>query len=283
MPVKRYRLFVLVIILLSTGQFFSIPLSTSSPSFDYSLLLQNDELQLVPGKNITVTLFVNQSGNNTGIVSLQGNWVENTPAGISSSIQPTTGVTPFRCTITFQSSILSNPGVYTYKISAQSEGSNHSIDIHLNVTTDLTVQIFTDKVEYVKGQQIHFYGNATTFDDDIVDSGDVIISIVNAKKSVSFTTQIQNNSYEFIYPISYGDTEGVWTAQIRIIDTNDHVGIESRSITISTPPAIMRFAVDFYSPPNQAIYQRGDTFDISVYVTENLQSVRSANTFCTLP
>ena len=76
MPVKRYRLFVFAIMLLSVGQFFSIPLSTSSPSFDYSLLLQNDEFQLVPGKNITITLFVNQSGNSTGIVSLQGNWVE---------------------------------------------------------------------------------------------------------------------------------------------------------------------------------------------------------------
>jgi len=283
MPLKRYRLFAIVIILLITGQFFSIPLSTSSPSFDYSLLLQNDELQLVPGKNTTGTLFVNQSGNNTGIVSLQGNWVENTPVGISCSIQPTTGVTPFGCTITFQSSILSNPGLYTYKISAQSEGNNHSIDIHLNVTTDLTVQLFTDKAEYGKGQQIHLYGNATTFDDNIVDSGDVIISIVNAKKSVSFTTQIQNDSYEFFYPISYGDTEGVWTVQTRVIDTNGHVGIESRSITISTPPEIMRFAVDFYSPPNKAIYQRGDAFDISVYVTENLQSVRNATTFCTLP
>lgn len=283
MPVKRYRIFVFAIMLLSVGQFFFIPLSTSSPSFDYSLLLQNDELQLVPGKNITITLLVNQSGNNIGIVSLQGNWVENTPAGISSSIQPTTGVTPFRCTITFQSSILSNPGIYTYKISAQSEGSNHSIDIHLTVTTDLTVQLFTDKAEYVKGQQIHLYGNATTFDDDIVDSGDVIISIANAKKNISLRTQIQNDSYEFFIPISYGDTEGVWTVQTRVIDIEGHVGIESKSITISTPPTIMRFAVDFYSPPNKAIYQRGDTFDISVYVTENLQSVRNATTLCTLP
>jgi len=269
--------------LLTTGQFFFAPLSIPSPIYDYSLLLQNDELELVPGKNISVAFFVNESGNMTGIVSLQGKWVENTPTGVSSSIQPTTGVTPFRSLITFQSSILSNPGVYIYRISVQSETSNQSIDIHLNMTTDLTVQLFTDKAEYAKGQQIHLYGNATTFEENIVDSGDVIISIANAKKNILLTTQIQNDSYEMFYPISYGDTEGVWTVQIRVININGHIGIVSKSIIITTPPTIMRFAVDFYSPPNTAIYQRGDMFDISVYVTENLQSVRNATTFCTLP
>ena len=281
--VKRHRLFTLIIILLSAGIIFFIPLSLSSQSFDYSVQIQNDEVQLIPGKNVSVTLFINQSENLTGIVTLQGKWVENTPEGISITIQPTTGLTPFTSIITFRSSILANLGLYTYQICAQSEGINHTTDIHINVTTDLTVMLFTDKDEYLKGQQIHLYGNATTFNDDIVDSGNVIISIANGKKNISITTQIQNDSFDYFYPISYGDDEGLWTIRARVVDNNGHVGIQSKYLTVSLPPDIMRFAVDFYSPPNNAIYQRGDTFDISVYVTENLQSVRNATTLCTLP
>ncbi len=281
--VKRHQLFTFIIILLSTSLIFFIPHSLSSSSFDYSVLIQNDEIQLIPGKNVTVTLFINQSENTTGIVTLEGTWIENTPEGIVVALQPTTGLTPFTSTITFQSSILANPGLYTYQLCGQSEGINHTTEIHINVTTDLIVTLHTDKDQYLKGQQINLYGNATTLNDVSIDSGDVMISISNGKNNISLTTQIQNGSFSYLYPISYGDTDGVWTIKVRVVDTKGHIGIQSKNLTVSLPPDIMRFAVDFYSPPNNAVYQRGDSFDISVFVTENEQSVRNATTLCTLP
>jgi len=282
MQVKKHRLFTFIIILLSTSLIFFIPHSLSSSSFDYSVLIQNDEIQLIPGQNVTAALFINQSENATGIVTLEGKWIENTPAGIIVTIQPTTGLTPFTSTITFRSSILTNPDLYTYQIYGQSEGINHTTEIHINVTTDLMVTLHTDKDQYIKGQQINLYGKATTLNFDTIDSGDVIISIANGKNNISITTQILNGSFNYLYPISYGDNDGVWTITARVVDTKGHIGIQSKDLTVSLPPDIMRFVVDFYSPPNNAVYQRGDSFDISVFVTENVQSVRNATTLCRL-
>jgi hypothetical protein len=283
MHVKRYRLSMFIIILLSASLIFSIPHSVSTSSFDYSVLIQYDEIQLIPGKNMSVPLFINQTENATGIVTLQGKWIENTPKGIIVTLQPTTGLTPFTSTVTFRSSILANPGLYTYQICGQSEGINHTTAIHINITTDLTVTLCTNKNQYFNGQQINLYGNATSLTEEIIDSGDVILSIANGKYNISITTQIQNGSFNYLYPISYGDKDGVWTIKARVVDTKGHIGIQSKDLTVSLPPDIMRFVIDFYSPPNNAVYQRGDSFDISVFVTENLQSVRNATTLCRLP
>jgi hypothetical protein len=75
MHVKRYRLSMFIIILLSASLIFSIPHSVSTSSFDYSVLIQYDEIQLIPGKNMSVPLFINQTENATGIVTLQGKWM----------------------------------------------------------------------------------------------------------------------------------------------------------------------------------------------------------------
>jgi hypothetical protein len=97
------------------------------------------------------------------------------------------------------------------------------------------------------------------------------------------TSSLQNQSFDYVYPISYGDDEGRWMIQVKIIDNQRHVGIQTKNITVSVPSDIMRYVVGFFSPPNKAVYQRGDSLTVSVYVTEDLSNVQNATTTCLLP
>jgi hypothetical protein len=205
------------------------------------------------------------------------------PEEISASIQPATGTTPFTGIIHIHSLVTAPPGLYTYQISASSENVNHSLSLHINVTTNLNVTIHTDKNHYLKGQTIHLFGNATTTEGYRLDDSDVMIWIATGKRDISLTTHLRNNSFDYYYPISYGDNEGQWTIQTRVVDNNTFVGIQTTNLTVSLPPGILRYTIDFFSPPNNAIYRRGDSFSISVYVSENSIGVQNTTTQCTLP
>lgn len=245
--------------------------------------MQNKTVTLLPGSSETLPLFINQTGNVKGTVSLQGKWVNTMPEEITVNILPATGTTPFSSTIIIHSLVTATPGLYTYQIKVSAGAVNHSLYLHINMTTNLEVSLHTDRDHYLKGQTIHLFGNATTTNGYRLNSGDVMVFIATGERNISLTTHIQNYSYEYFYPISYGDDEGQWTIQVIVVNADTHVGIQTAHITVSLPPGIIRYTVDFYSPPNNAIYRRGDSFSISVYVAENSHGVPNATTLCTLP
>jgi hypothetical protein len=225
---------------------------------------------------------IQQVGNLSGTVQLQGKWIEHEPTGIAIDISPAVGTPPFTSVISFHSSLYTNPGSFHYELTASSENKNSTTKINVNITTDLIVRVLTEKVEYLKGQQIHLSGNAT-MNQMPVSSGDVYILLQTPRRNISLTSSLQNQSFDYVYPISYGDDEGRWMIQVKIIDNQRHVGIQTKNITVSVPSDIMRYVVGFFSPPNKAVYQRGDSLTVSVYVTEDLSNVQNATTTCLLP
>lgn len=259
------------------------PFSKSSSSFDYAVQLQHETMTLIPGDNETLSLFVNQSGTMTGDVLLQGTFVGLTPEELFVDIHPTSGTTPFVSTIMVRSSVDANPGSYIYQINTSSAGANHTLYLRINVTTNVDVTLHTDKDRYLKGQTIHLFGNATTTSGYPLTSGSVLFIITTNQRNMSLVTSLHNSSYEYFYPISYGDDEGQWTIQARVVGNASQVGIQTTHVTVALPLGVMRYTVDFYSPPNSAVYRRGDSFSISVYVTENSRGVQNATTRCRLP
>lgn len=274
---------ILILVILLFCPLFIFSSSCTASSFDYSLQIHNETVSLIPGSDSTLALFINQSGNETGTVTLQGAWTGAEPEGITASIQPSTGTVPFQSTVAIRSLITTTPGSYTLRIYGSSEGTTHTLDIHINVTTNVKVSLHTDKASYLKGQTIHLFGNATTTDGSHLTSGSVVFTIVTEQRSAFAITSLQNSSFEYFYPISYGDYEGQWTIQARVIGNTSQVGIQTSNITVSLPLGAMRYTVDFYAPPNNAIFERGDRFPISVYVTENSRAVQNATTRCRLP
>jgi hypothetical protein len=265
------------------GFAYFIPCVIATPSFDYTLTLQNPDIQLIPGYKETTKVFVNQSGNHSGTVMLQGTWIGQEVKEISIDIEPNVGTIPFSCTVSFASSIYTTPGFYSYEICASSENTNHTTQVNVTITTDLAVALFTDKEDYQKGQEIHIYGNATTMHHDPVISGDVHIFIQTPQRNISFLSLIHNQSFDVYYPISYGEEEGTWDIEVRVIDDENHVGIQTKNIIVSLPVHTIRYVVGFFSPPNTAVYQRGESLTISVYVTEDSSHVQNANTTCVTP
>ena len=52
---------------------------------------------------------------------------------------------------------------------------------------------------------------------------------------------------------------------------------------MSLPSDIIRYKIVWFSPSNEAVYFRGSTFDISVYITEDEKGVSNASTYCFMP
>jgi len=279
------RLCTLAIIMMFFCTVFltTCPFSKSSSYFDYVMQIQHETITLIPGENETLSLFVNQSGTLTGGVSLQGIFVGPTPKELSVDIHPMSGTTPFISNIMVHSSMNANPGLFIYQINASSAGANHSLYLRINVTTNVDVNLHTDKDRYLNGQTIHMFGNAITTYGSPLTSGSVLFTITTNLRNISLVTHLQNSSYEYFYPISYGDDEGQWAIQAHVVGNASQVGIQTTHIAVSLPLEVMRYAVDLYSPPNSATYRRGDSFSISVYVTENTHGVKNATTSCRLP
>ena len=280
---RRLCTLAIMMIFFCTMVLSTSPFSKSSSSFDYAVQLQHETMTLIPGDNETLSLFVNQSRTMTGDVLLQGTFVGLTPEELFVDIHPTSGTTPFVSTIMVRSSVDANPGSYIYQINTSSGGMNHTLYLRINVTTNVDVTLHTDKDRYLKGQTIHLFGNATTTSGYPLTSGSVIFIITTNQRNMSLVTRLHNSSYEYFYPISYGDDEGQWTIQARVVGNASQVGIQTTHVTVSLPLGIMRYTVDFYSPPNSAVYRRGDSFSISVYVTENSRGVQNATTRCRIP
>jgi len=146
----------------------------------------------------------------------------------------------------------------------------------------LTIQ--TDKDNYVKGKQINVSGTISIKNQNYsILSDNITITIEHGSWRRFTTTAISNNTYNITYNISYGDPEGSWNITAFLNDNNRDSIKANKKINVSIPSDIMRYKVLWLSPPNEAVYKRGDTFNISIYVTENEIGVNNASTICILP
>jgi len=158
-----------------------------------------------------------------------------------------------------------------------------SCNIQLDVPSGLELSLQTDNVSYEKGQYIRIFGNITNISDEISILDGVRITLQQGDWARYITTTLQNNSYEYFYNISFGDPEGLWniTAEIQIEQGNTVRCYEN--VNVSLPSDIVRYKVVWFSPSNEAIYYRGSTFAISVFITEDDNSVTNASANCIMP
>jgi hypothetical protein len=259
-----------------------VPSSISEEQSLFSLNIPTCNATLIPGDHLTVPFFLNDTGAGKPTVTLQTAWEDETPDGIHCSVHPSTGAIPFSGVLFINSTTLADPGSYILLVTAESENTSQVQEISLTVGTDLTVTFLTDAACYQQGQLVHVVGNATTLDGSLVTTADVTVSLISQQRARSFQTSLLNGSFSFEYPISYGDEAGSWIVQARVVDVRGHVGVQSLPINVSVPPDIIRYTIDFFSPPNNAILRRGDTFSISVYVSEDSRNVQNATTTCIL-
>jgi len=270
---------ILGFILLMSTCFLQITHAENSSDFDFSMIIENSELILKIGDSATSIVSINLTSNVSENVSIHGEWTGNQPQNISVNLSNQQGIPPFSSNITFTSSG-SETGNFVYHIIAESNNVTHGSDIQINIIFNNILTVQTDNNNYTKGECIYISGNITN---NTVFSNDVTITLKNGNWKRYFTTNIQNNSYDGYYNISYGDPEGIWNITSETKDEQGSTITGYKNINVSLPTDTVRYKVVWFSPPENVIYRRGATFNISVFVAEDETGVKSALTNCTMP
>jgi len=165
----------------------------------------------------------------------------------------------------------------------QTISAKSSCNIQLDVPSGLGLSLQTDNESYEKGQCIIIFGNITNVSDEIDLLGYVKITLEYEDWGRYTTTTLQDNSYEYLYNISYGDPDGLWNITVEIETEQGNNVCCYKNVNVSLPSDIMRYKIAWFSPSDEAIYYRGSTFDISVFITEDDDGVTNASASCILP
>jgi len=149
--------------------------------------------------------------------------------------------------------------------------------------SNFTINLHTDKNDYNKGERIHINGNITSnTSNNISFSNNVTIKLKKNNWERTFKTKITNNSYDSYYNISYGDPEGIWNITVETYENGNNIS-NYKTINVTLPSDTVRYKVVWYSPPESAQYKRGETFNASIFVTEDGVGVTNLTTNCVLP
>ena len=124
--------------------------------------------------------------------------------------------------------------------------------------------------KYNKGDSIEFSGIVLNPDGEPETNAVVIISGYkedNKIFSLGAKTD-ENGTFSAPYLIRYADPEGVWNIKIEATSEDENVGIKTLSSTITVPPGVVYYSVNFLSPLAESLYRRGEVISISVEVKE---------------
>lgn len=278
----RYRnqLFIVISILMIVG-FFTIRPVEASSDFDFSINIENHYSLVRAGEKIGIKVYINSTFNISENVFLKGEWIDNIPKNVTVNISKPIGYPSFFSYINFSSAIDSDMGIFVYNLSAELDDVIKFINMKIEITYNLNISLQTDQENYQKGEEIHVFGNISSFHEiDMPDIVNISFQYENWRRAVNLP--IINNSFEYYYNISYGDPEGIWNVTSNILDDEDILFSSEISLSIIPPPDVLRYSVEIYSPPEKAVYYRGSTFNISVFVTEAGVGVNNASTSCIL-
>lgn len=270
---------LLLMILLS----FQNPLVSNSSDYDFTIDIVDENLDLKIGRSVTSTFYVNSTTNASENVSLSGSWVGTEPDNVTVELSQSYGLLPITATVTFTSNE-TGTGDFIYKITAEGKNSTSTANIGLNIISNSTISVLTNKTSFSKGEQVNISGNLTSNPPTSKTFSELVtITLTYGSWKREFNAPLVNNSYNCSYNISYGDPEGEWniTAQIQDEDANNFAGYKKINVTI--PTGTVRYKVVWYSPSDSAIYQKGSRFNVSIFVTEDGTGVKNLTTNCVLP
>jgi hypothetical protein len=211
-------------------------------------------------------------------VSLSGDWIGSPPTGVTASFSSVTDLPPFNSVLTFSTSKEASAGKYTYRITATGGGIENWIYISLNIKTNLTLTISSDKTTYEKGQEIHFSGTVDDPNGITVKQGTVTLTLSAGAWSDHINTTVTNGVFSTTYYITFDKIEGDWKISGAATDTLGHATSTSTNINIqvTTPSVYKYYTIVILSPLPGQMYKRGETISFTVSVIENETKIRGA-------
>ncbi len=169
-------------------------------------------------------------------VSLSGSWIGADPSGAYAELDVESGTPSFESTLTFTTTSIAEQGGFVYSVTASGSGLSKTKYFQVNIDTNLTLNVATDKTSYERGERIYFSGTVRDYDNNIVSGGTVTIQLSSDKWSKSFSTSISNGEYDTDYYIESNNPGGTWTVYVSVEDNNGNIGstYSTRAVNVET-------------------------------------------------
>jgi len=211
-------------------------------------------------------------------VSLSGGWIGSVPLGVTTTFSRVTDLPPFDSILSISTSNQASSGEYTYKITATGGGISDWIYISLDIKTNLTLTLQSDKTTYEKGQEIQLSGTAHDPNGNAVKSGMVTLNLSTGTWSEQITANVTNGVFQTKYFITFDKFEGNWIVSATALDSLGHrTSIATRiNIVITVPETYKYYTITVLSPLPGQVYKRGEEVSFTVSIVENETKIRDA-------
>lgn len=121
---------------LGWGGYSNLP--TVQENFDFIVTASSENVPLAENSAITTITVTHVAGVSEN-VTLSGNWVENTPAGVNADFSTTFATPNFTSTLTFTKDQTTVSGAYTFRVTATGEVQSRTQDVNVTVAPPVGV------------------------------------------------------------------------------------------------------------------------------------------------
>jgi len=249
----------------------------------FSMLFSLDgfprEISLLRNDESDVTISVEFDQGTLDDVILTGDWVGKTPGGVVVEFNPLSGTPPYDSKITFSTSKSSPEGNYVYRIEGEGSGVIKTVNVYVEISTNLSLMIETYKTTYEKGQEIQLSGIVKNPADTLIQSGTAEIFLSAQNWSDHFSASIKNGIFSEKYYISFDKPDGIWDIIVNATDSDGHKTSSpvNTSIIVETPEYYDHFNINILNPIVGQIFKRGENIIFTITVTnekdEKIQGV----------
>jgi len=242
-------------------------------------------LELMRGDTATSTVSVDYLLGKKETVFLSGSWIGVAPTDVVTSFSIQDGLPPFRSTLRFTTGKNATAGSFTYRVTGNGGGLTRTDDIIVDIDTDLTLTLNTDKTSYEKGQKIRISGTAKDPKDNPVENGEATITLRSGKWTDQLVTLITDGTYAENYYITFDKPEGDWSISASAVDNRGNLGQSSENVIVpvSIPAAWKYYTVTFLSPPPNTVCSRGKEVAVTVQITEGAEKIGGADVYLATP
>lgn len=245
----------------------------------FSLYCYPQEVTLMRSDSERITLSVEFDQGALDTVNLSGEWEGEVPEGVSVNIFTSSGIPPYQTTVLVTTSDSAEKGTFVYRITGEGSGLERILNIYINVLTDLSLEVTTDKETYEKGDRIKIYGSVKDPFGDAVGEGSVKISIFDGEQKHDISASISDGSFSASYYITFDRPEGEWRISVTAKDDKGDTTPHPQNLTISvkSPETCEFLSISVVNPSYGQIFRRGETVTFTAIVTDNGKKVSGAS------
>ena len=168
----------------------------------------------------------------------------------------------------------------TYKILYKAEQSNQydEFAILVNIDPELRINASLNE-EYFKGQNLEISGFMYDFNGTPPTDLNATI-FASHEEGLIFKKEVsigKNGFFRYIFPISFGEPDGIWDIKIETMDKDGNGGNLNLKTNILTPTGVAFYTVTFLSPLADGEFKRGSIVPITVEIKEGEEPIENVS------